>query len=450
LADGTPLVTGARLERGVVALFHVSPDATWSNLPISGSFVEMLRRVVQLAATSPSNTKTTVTALPPLRTLSAQGRLIQPPATVEPIEPASSISFQHPPGLYGITEAFTARNLFKPETRFAPFTLGDDWKNVTRAAYITAEERDLRGPLFGFALGLIALDAIAVLWMAGAFSQFRRRFITASAFILAAAIMLPLHDARADQVSEADAIDAISQTRMAYVETGNSAIDDVTKAGIEGLNMFIASRTALEPGAPKAVDPASDELAFYPVIYWPIDPNSPMPSAAALSKIDTYMKDGGTVLFDTRDELLTGFDPASASPATLRLRDMLAGMNVPALEPVPTDHVLTKAFFILQDFPGRYRGGPLWVEANAKTGADPARPVRALDGVTPIMITGNDLAAAWAADQFGEPLYATIPNDPDQRLYAYRAGVNIMMYALTGNYKSDQVHVPALLERLGQ
>jgi hypothetical protein len=125
-------------------------------------------------------------------------------------------------------------------------------------------------------------------------------------------------------------------------------------------------------------------------------------------------------------------------------------MNVPALEPVPSDHVLTKAFFILQDFPGRYRGGPLWVEANAKTEADPARPVRALDGVTPIMITGNDMAAAWAADQFGEPLYATVPDDPDQRLYAYRAGVNIMMYALTGNYKSDQVHVPALLERLGQ
>ena len=450
LTDGTPLVTGARLERGVVALFHVSPDATWSNLPISGSFVEMLRRIVQLAATSPSNTKTTITALPPLRTLSAEGRLIQPPSTVEPAEPNSIVSFQHPPGLYGANEAFTARNLFKPETRFTPFALGDDWKNVTRAAYITVEQRDLRGPLFGFALGLIALDAIAVLWMAGAFSQLRRRFVTASAVIFAAALMMPLHDARAQLVSEADAIDAISQTRMAYVETGNAAIDEVTKAGIEGLNMFIASRTALEPGAAKAVDPAVDELAFYPVIYWAIDPDGAMPSAEALSKIDTYMKNGGTVLFDTRDELLSGFDAGSASPATLRLRDMLTGMNVPALEPVPSDHVLTKAFYILQDFPGRYRGGPLWVEANAKTQADPARPVRALDGVTPIMITGNDLAGAWAADEFGEPLYTTVPNDPDQRLYAYRAGVNIMMYALTGNYKSDQVHVPALLERLGQ
>ena len=451
LADGTPLVTGTRVERGAVALFHVSPDATWSSLPISGTFVEMLRRVVQFASISPSSTAATVASLPPLRTLNTEGRLVQPPSTAEPMAANSKISFPHPPGFYGVSEAFTARNLFDATTRFAPFELGPDWQNVTRTAYITAETRDLRGPLFALALGLTALDAIAVLWMAGAFANFRRRFITASAIILAAVFMLPIHDARAAElVSEADAIDAISQTRMAYVETGNASIDEVTKAGIEGLNMFIASRTALEPGAPKAVDPAVDELAFYPVIYWPIDPDAAMPSAAALSKIDTYMKDGGTVLFDTRDELLSGFDAASASPATLRLREMLAGMNVPALEPVPADHVLTKAFFILEDFPGRYRSGPFWVEANAKAEVDPARPVRTLDGVTPIMITGNDLAGAWAADEFGEPLYATVPNDPDQRLYSYRAGVNIMMYVLTGNYKSDQVHVPALLERLGQ
>jgi Domain of unknown function (DUF4159) len=410
-----------------------------------------LRRVVQLTSTSPSNTKTALTALPPLRTLNSQGRLEQPPTTAEPAEPNSEISFPHPPGLYGVNEAFTARNLFNSETRFAPFELGPDWQNVTRAAYVTAQERDLRGPLFGMALGLIALDAIAVLWMAGAFSQFLRRFAPTAAIFLAAALILPVHDSRAAElVSEADAVDAISQTRMAYVETGNPAIDGVTKAGIEGLNMFIASRTALEPGAPKAVDPATDELAFYPVIYWPIDPNAAMPSTEGLNKIDSYMTNGGTVLFDTRDELLSGSDAASASPATLRLREILKGMNVPALEPVPADHVLTKAFYILDDFPGRYRGGPLWVEANAKGAADPERPVRALDGVTPIMITGNDLAGAWAADEFGEPLYATVPNDPDQRLFAYRAGVNMMMYVLTGNYKSDQVHVPALLERLGQ
>jgi hypothetical protein len=131
------------------------------------------------------------------------------------------------------------------------------------------------------------------------------------------------------------------------------------------------------------------------------------------------------------------------------LRDILAGLNIPPLEPVPSDHVLTKSFYILQDFPGRYRGSPLWVQASLSTETRSDRPVRAGDGVTPIMITGNDFAGAWAANAEGSPLYPTIPNDPMQRVYAYRAGINIVMYMLTGNYKSDQVHVPDLLQRLG-
>ena len=53
-------------------------------------------------------------------------------------------------------------------------------------------------------------------------------------------------------------------------------------------------------------------------------------------------------------------------------------------------------------------------------------------------------------DDNGTPIAATIPEDYRQRELAYRFGVNVVMYPLTGNYKADQVHVPALLERLGQ
>ena len=71
--------------------------------------------------------------------------------------------------------------------------------------------------------------------------------------------------------------------------------------------------------------------------------------------------------------------------------------------------------------------------------------------MSPIIITSNDLAAAWAV---GPPRRAALSagagSDPRQREMAFRGGVNIVMYALTGNYKADQVHVPALLERLGQ
>ena len=49
LEDGTPLVTGERRGKGVVSLFHVSADMRWSDLPMSGSFVEMLRRIVDMS-----------------------------------------------------------------------------------------------------------------------------------------------------------------------------------------------------------------------------------------------------------------------------------------------------------------------------------------------------------------------------------------------------------------
>jgi hypothetical protein len=173
-----------------------------------------------------------------------------------------------------------------------------------------------------------------------------------------------------------------------------------------------------------------------------------MPSPAAISRIDAYMKSGGTVLFDTRDRIV---DLGGGSSAlTLRLQQILASLDIPPLEPVPADHVLTKSFFLLETFPGRYSDGPLWVEAIPDTNNPAERPARTGDGVSSILITGNDMAAAWAVDEQGFPMFSTIPADPWQREYAFRAGVNIVMYMLTGNYKADQVHIPALLERLGQ
>ncbi len=174
--------------------------------------------------------------------------------------------------------------------------------------------------------------------------------------------------------------------------------------------------------------------------------NAPEPSAAALAKLDTYMKNGGTILFDTREDGADfGSMTGSASPAVESLRRILAKLDIPALEPVPPDHVLTKAFYLLQSFPGRYDLGEVWVERNdGQNGSGNA------DGVSSIMIGSNDYAAAWATDDSGRPLFATVPGGERQRELSYRSGINFVMYALTGNYKADQVHVPALLERLGQ
>jgi hypothetical protein len=123
------------------------------------------------------------------------------------------------------------------------------------------------------------------------------------------------------------------------------------------------------------------------------------------------------------------------------LRRVARGLVIPPLAPLTTEHVLARAFYLLADFPGRYTGDTVWVQRDQD---------RANDSVSPVIIGGNDWAAAWAVDASGQNPYAVIPGGQHQRVLAYRFGVNLVMYALTGNYKGDQVHVPAILQRLGQ
>jgi hypothetical protein len=290
---------------------------------------------------------------------------------------------------------------------------------------------------------------------AGLAALWRRRTATAAvalALVLAATVIVP-SPARAES-SDDFAIKAVSQTRLAYVVTGNADVDSIVRAGMSGLTMFLAQRTALEAGDPVGIDPTRDELAFFPLIYWPVVPGAPKPPQDAINRIDAYMKQGGTVVFDTRDaiEAPPGENGASQTPGMQTLRDILSSLDIPELEPVPREHVLTKTFYLLRDFPGRFNIGQTWVEALPRETDDEAasRPARGGDGVSPIIITSNDLAGAWAIRPDGQPMLPLTPGEPRQREFAFRAGVNIVMYTLTGNYKADQVHAPALIERLGQ
>jgi hypothetical protein len=462
LEDGTPLVTGERRGKGVVSLFHVSADMRWSDLPMSGTFVEMLRRIVDMsgytstpgAGVASEGTKESVA---PLRTLDGFGAFGPPPSTAKPLSAdyRDRASLDHPPGFYGPVDGPLAVNALAAADRIAP--LDTAGLRAQRASYTNSEPHDLRGILLSSALALFLIDAIVVALLgAGLAALLRRRRAApaaiAFAFLLSAALAMPSPSHANDK--DDFAIKATSQTRLAYVVTGNADVDSIVKAGLAGLTLFLAQRTALEAGDPIGVDPARDELAFFPLIYWPIVPGVPKPTQAAINRIDAYMKQGGTVLFDTRDaiEALPGEGGAAQTPGMQALRNILSSLDVPELEPVPRDHVLTKTFYLLRDFPGRFDSGQTWVEALPRAEDDEAatRPARGGDGVSPIIITSNDLAGAWAIRPDGQPMLPLTQGEPRQREFAFRAGVNIVMYTLTGNYKADQVHAPALIERLGQ
>ncbi|MCV3738075.1 DUF4159 domain-containing protein [Rhizobium sp. TRM96647] len=463
LADGTPLVTTGKVGAGRIVLFHVSAETGWSNLPLSGDFVEMLRRSVQLSRGGgvAANGETQGQHLPPFRLLTATGTLSTDTGEAKPLDPAAAgtvpATADNPPGLYGSQDGFLAHNLFPAGTSLAPLP-STDAPAVARESLIGQVAQSLKPALFLIAALLLLADCLIVLIMGGAFARRFRPAVTRGAAALALALGLGLAlatlapaPALADDTRPDDAalLDRMDTTHLAYVVTGEAEVDRVSERGLAGLTEFLTYRTTLEPGAPVPVDISKDELAVFPLLYWPVSASAEMPSPATISRIDAYMRNGGTVLFDTRDQF-SSLDSGDTSPNTQRLRDILANLDIPPLEPVPPEHVLTKSFYLLTNFPGRFNGSPLWVEAELDQQQDPNRPARSGDGVTPIMITGNDFAGAWAIDANGMALLPTVPPDEVQREHAFRSGVNIMMYMLTGNYKADQVHVPALLERLGQ
>jgi hypothetical protein len=456
LSDGTPLVTARRDGQGLTILFHISAEASWSSLPLSGLFVDMLTRIAQMAAHTPHTADgdapdanaPTALALPPLRVLDGAGRFEAPSAAVRPLPqtPPARATPDHPPGLYGSMDAPVALNTLQPDARLSRLDLSGI--NL-RVDYLTADKPFSLTPwLLGVALAAFLLDGLIMLALGGAFARALPR--KAAAFALGFGLAFTAFpDAHAQHSADAQAaIDATRETRLAYMLTGDAQADAISKGGLEGLSAELSARTALEPGEPAGVNPETDELAFYSLIYWPVSPNAAPLSPQALHKIDAFMKQGGTILFDTRD---AGTSVGGASPAGDALKAMLGKLDIPQLQVVPKQHVLTRTFYLTEGFPGRFSNGQMWVEALPDgTDADEGQLTRTSDGVSPLMITSNDLAGAWAVNASGQAMLPTDTEDYEQREMAYRAGINIVMYAFTGNYKADQVHVPALLERLGQ
>jgi len=476
LKDGTPLVTASKRGDGQLVFFHITANSDWSNLPLSGLFVEMLRRITTLGKLGGGGGETLTSdgsvdaaaaeVLSPLQVLDGFGLLKSPPPTTQGIA-ASKIAdakpnAENPPGYYGPAGAPRSLNLITPKTILKPVPSLP--ASAERRVYEGDAAQPLKPQLLTAAMALLFADILAVLILqAGGLAFFMRRTARAAGAVAAVVLVAGLLTLGAGPAAaqaplppgskpgDVLAMQATSKVTFAYVVTGDAATDEASRRGLIGLNKFLIARTAVEPGEPFAVNIATDEIAFFPVLYWPVLPNAqPLPEAV-LAKIDAYMKQGGMIIFDTKDYgqgMPTGY--SFRGDGSTPLQRLLSGLDVPRLEPVPEHHVLTKSFYLLRSFPGRYDGGYLWVEAEVPRDSDQGRQARRVDGVSSILITSNDFAAAWATDDRGQPLYPMVPGGTRQREMAYRVGVNIIMYVLTGNYKADQVHVPALLERLGQ
>ncbi|SMF46580.1 N-terminal double-transmembrane domain-containing protein [Tistlia consotensis] len=441
LADGTPLITGAKKGKGWLVLVHTTANAEWSNLALSGLFVNILRRIVAISAGVEVG-HASGEPQPPLATLDGFGRLGSPPAEALAADQQTLAGNRAgpttPPGYYGTDESRSALNLSAGIALPAPMAALP--LSVTERGYGGSEETDLLPWLLVAALLLGLLDLLIGLALRGLLSpRFGR---AAGALLLVGLAGLAAGSGRARaQADEAQALASTLETRLAYVVTGVPAVDQVTRAGMEGLTRMLTRRTSVEPADPIGVELGHDELAFYPLLYWAITPDQHDLDSVARRELADFMNNGGTLVVDLREPGGSDSLLGAGTEQTRTLRRLMQGIEIPPLAPIPPDHVLTKSFYLMQDFPGRYDNGTLWVQQTDETDKD---------GVASLIVGSNDWAAAWAIDDSGRALYPVVPGGERQREMAFRFGINLVMYALTGNYKADQVHVPFILERLGQ
>ncbi len=425
LEDGTPLITAAEQENGLIIMVHTTASPEWSNMPLSGFYVQFLKRTLKFAGQSNSALNTQNGLLQPVKVMDGFGVLQSPESQVQPINTSDFENTkpgpEHPPGFYGRGGLQRALNL---GDHVGAMQAINDIDGASIQPYGQVFETNLVPTFITSAFVLFIIDALIMFLLSSAFFTRLQKQSFAAALLLAL-LFLPT-------TTHAQSEPAAQDLYLAYIQTGNPAIDATSKKGLEVLAAALNIRTSAEPKGVKGVDPEKDTLVFYPLLYWPISNAQTAPSSQALQNLQAYLDHGGTILVDTRD----------GRSDNQNLRRILGGLNIPPLAEIPEDHVLGKSFYLMKTFPGRYESGELWVESTSAGGRD---------GVSSVILGSHDWAGAWAelnVLQRGPRQY--IQGASRRHEMSLRFGINLVMYALTGNYKADQVHVPHILERLGR
>jgi len=431
LEDGTPLITAAAQGSGLLVFVHTTASPLWSDLVLSGTYVEILQRILALSGNVANIQSSGNGVLQPVWVLDGFGQKVPPPGFVQPIASTdfSSVVIDqfHPPGLYafnGIQKSLNLGDHLSPLRAASAETM-----SATGITYGATAERDYMPILLMLALGLLLVDWVVMLFVAGHAARLlrvRRLWVKAALVLCVAALFAPLSAQAQDDVRYADDL------YLAYIKSGNAALDSVTQRGLDNLAATLHQRTSVEPKGSVGLDLERDSLVFFPFIYWPVSNAAEPLSTEALQKVQYYLDHGGTILLDTRDGNADRGDVGLIRSATAtQLQILLGGLNIPALQPINDSHVLGKSFYLLDRFVGQRDGGTFWVEQRSLNGGE---------DVSSVMIGANDWAGEWANDNARTRRHEM----------SMRFGVNVVMYALTGNYKADQVHLKSILERLGQ
>ena len=445
LSDGTPFITAQKRDKGLIVLIHTTANTDWSNFALSGLYVSVLKRTIRLAGQDSVNLKHDFTTLDPLLIMDGYGNLVSPSGAVQPLVVSEIEKFTPssltPPGLYGSAQVQLAFNIGSSEAIGKLETPSSLPSGVMESRYARDYEISL-APGFLFAAAcLFCLDWLAMIIMVGAGAHILDLFPKKTVVLM---FMLLLVVGKPAYAKDDEALRYANGFYLAHIETGDASLDSMAHKGLESLAKALAQRTSVEPAGVVQLNPETDTLAFFPIIFWPISPQQKAYSDKAMKNIQFYLDHGGTIIFDTRDQNRSTRSMINTENSKA-LRQITASLDIPPIVPIPEDHVLGRTFYLLKDFPGRYSSGTLWVERISTSGRD---------NVSSVIIGSNDWIGSWAdsTQQQATNRYVRQNGNPErrQREMSLRFGINLVMYALTGNYKADQVHIPHILKRLGQ
>ena len=426
LNDNTPLVSMIKYGAGEIILFHIGANNDWSNLPISSLFPDMLNRVLLF---SKNHNSSNFKNLSLNREIDGFGNLVSPKkiVTMNSFDKLKTIkpSLDTPPGQYENNQISIALNL---STNINQYETEKTNSNVL-SNYTFKNTKDLSSTILKIILAMFILDILIIIVIKNSVN-FSNIFTKKKDSLVLILFFLTL--------SELDSLSA-SETNLAYIKIEDTQINNISENGLETIRNLLITRTSINPKAVIGLDIKSDYIYSYPFIYWPLTKNLLSIKKPEIIKIKNYLNNGGIFFFD-----IIGFsrkDLNLKGKKFKEIRRFLDEIGANELSIIPKEHTLTKSFYLLNKFPGKWDNRILFVENSN---------LQYKDGVSSIILGFNDWAKAWALDSNNLPLFPVVPGGERQRELSYRFGINIAMYALTGNYKSDQIHSKSILERLGK
>jgi hypothetical protein len=228
----------------------------------------------------------------------------------------------------------------------------------------------------------------------------------------------------------AEAIGPASKFRFGHLQLGPGTTWNPRPTALKKLTWEVQKRTSIHVGDPVVVTPTSDTLHETPFIYLTGERALELPSNAGIESLRRFLTFGGFMLVDSAE----GSTDGAYAGSVRKLINAIFPPPAKSLEVIPTDHVVYKSFYLLDKPVGRLAIAP------AMEGV-----IR--DGRIVCAYIPNDLGGAWARDDFGNYDYPCEPGGEKQRELSFRLGINLVMYTLCLDYKSDQVHVPFIMKR---